>query len=112
MAFPQLTDDGQCVVLDLHGTRVEEARQLTLCVVAEAARRGRSQVRVIHGSSTTDPYSNRKTIKQMLHEMLKTGAFAPYVTQVFLRPHELLLALDLTAPRDPRPLHLSALWPR
>ncbi len=53
MVYPRLTDDGRCVVLDLHGVRVAEARALVLRVVAEAARRGRAQVRLIHGSSTT-----------------------------------------------------------
>lgn len=62
------------MVLDLHGVRLAEARPLVLRVVAEAARQGRAQVCLIHGSSTADPEGARPTIKRMLHEMLETGA--------------------------------------
>ncbi|ACY48255.1 Smr/MutS family protein [Rhodothermus marinus] len=112
MAYPRLTDDGRCVVLDLHGVRLAEARPLVLRVVAEAARRGRAQVRLIHGSSTTEPQGARPTIKRMLHEMLETGAFAPHITQALPLQNELLLALDLTATPDPRPIRLAECWPR
>jgi hypothetical protein len=112
MPYPSLRDDGRCVVLDLHGARVEEALSLALRVVAAAQSRGRAQVRLIHGSSTTDAYGLRCTIKQVLRQALKEGRFAPYITQALATDTALILSLDITARPDPRKLQLSELWPR
>ncbi len=112
MPYPSLKDDGRCVVLDLHGARVEEALALALRVVAAAQSRGRAQVQLIHGSSTTDAYGLRRTIKQALHQALKEGRFAPYVTQALTTDAALILSLDVTARPDPQRLQLAELWPR
>ena len=110
---PRLTDDGRAVTLDLHGARVDEALDLVDALVAEAARRGRTTVRVIHGASTSG--AGQRTIKSALHEALDAGDFAPYVTSSFRQDGAVLLGVapapaplpgrltlgDLTAPPHP-----------
>lgn len=44
-----LVDDGQRVELDVHGSTVDGALEMIRGTLALAARRGRSQVEVIHG---------------------------------------------------------------
>ena len=91
MARPRLTDDGQTVALDLHGARVDEALDLVDAVVVEAARRGRTTVRVVHGSSTSG--GGGRTIRTALHDALDAGDFAPPVTSAFRQEGAVLLGL-------------------
>ncbi len=88
MPYPTLDDDGQTVTLDLHGATVDEALGLARRVVAAAARRGRRNVRIIHGRSTSDRPTRDRTIKQALHDLLDRGA------------------LDVTTPTDTAPIRL------
>ncbi|MDT0632753.1 Smr/MutS family protein [Rubrivirga sp. S365] len=91
MLRPRLDDDGRTVTLDLHGARVDEALGLAHAAVVEAARRGRSTVRVVHGASTSG--AGRRTIKTALHAELDAGAFAPPVTSSFRQEGAVLLGL-------------------
>lgn len=93
MARPRLDDDGQSVTLDLHGARVDEALWLAEAAVAEAARRGRSTVRLIHGHSTTGPFGDDRTIKSELYRALDSGALGSAVTSSFRNEGSLLLGL-------------------
>lgn len=104
MRRPTLTDDGQSVVLDLHGATVAEAERLLVRVVSLAAGRGRSVVRVVHGHSTTDPAGANRTIKRRVHEILDEGRLAHYVTSALRAEGYTLLGLDLTGRRDARRL--------
>ena len=79
MPRPHLSDDGRTVTLDLHGSSVDDALDLVDGLVVEAARRGRSSVRVIHGTTSTDRGAER-TIKLALYDALDNGAFDRHVT--------------------------------
>lgn len=66
----KLQDDGSTVTLDVHGAIVSEAESTIVTTARLAASSGRSTLRVIHGSSTSDgPYRTR-TIKHALEELL------------------------------------------
>ena len=93
-------DDGSTIVLDLHGVGIADAEDLSEAVVIEAARRGRSTVRLVHGMSTTEHNLREWTIKTALHSMLDDGVFAPYTTSAFRADGHLLLGI---APA-PRPI--------
>lgn len=96
---PRLDDDGQSVTLDLHGAHVADALDLAHALVIEAARRGRSTVRLIHGTSTTDLGTDR-TIKSALYGALDDGAFDRHVTSSFRS--EGLLTLGIAPSPSPR----------
>ena len=83
MPHPTLEDDGRTVTLDLHGASVPEAMALVDRVVAEAARRGRATVKIIHGQSTSAPLGARPTIKQSLHDALDARRFKTTESGVF-----------------------------
>lgn len=91
--MPRLDDDGQTVTLDLHGARVDEAERLAEAAVVQAARHGRQTLRLVHGHSTSGAWSERRTIKMALHEMLDRGAFRSHVTQSLRGEGHLLLGL-------------------
>ncbi len=80
-------------MLDLHGVRVLDAEQLAETVVIEAARHGRSTVRLIHGISTSERGGTDWTIKTALHAMLEDGVFEPYTTSVFRSEGHLILGI-------------------
>ena len=84
-------------MLDLHGARIEEAEALAEAAVFEAARHGRSTVRLIHGASTAEGGTGRRTIKGALHALLDEGAFAPYITSSFRAEGHLLLGIASSA---------------
>lgn len=107
MPRPRLTDDGRQVTLDLHGARVDEAVRLAEVVVEEAARRGRSSVRLVHGTSTADRGAER-TIKSALLRLLDEGAF-PEATSSFPTDGALLLGLSPVSPSDPSRISLADL---
>lgn len=107
MASPTIKDDGRTVTLDLHGVTVDEAVRLTRLVVNESARRGRTAVKVIHGSSTSDPHRKNRTIKYALYDALDTGWLADKVHGEWRQRSVLTLSLDLGAGSyDPSPLRL------
>jgi hypothetical protein len=104
---PRLDDDGHAVTLDLHGARVADAERLVQDVVGEAARHGRSTLRIVHGHSTTDPLGGSRTIKTALLDLLDGGAFGPHVVSALRGEGHVLVGLA-PAPRPaPGRLRLS-----
>lgn len=95
MARPSVTDDGSSVTLDLHGATVDEAIRLVHSVVRVAHARGRSSVRVIHGSSTSDPLWGNRTIKHELQAELDGGAMGSFVTGALRLENETVLSLPI-----------------
>jgi hypothetical protein len=110
MATPQLDDDGRVVTLDLHGATVDEAIDLTYRTLRLAEERGRSQLKLIHGSSTTGD-QHRRTIKSALHDLLDRGELGAHATNVIRSQDTLVLALDLTASTDGTPIRLRDVQP-
>lgn len=110
MGTPQLDDDGSIVTLDLHGATVNEAIDMTYRVLRLAENRGRSRLKLIHGSSTTNG-GPRRTIKSALHDLLDQGELGRHATNVIRSQNTLVLALDLTANRDPTRIRLRDVQP-
>ena len=104
MPLPRLTDDGATVTLDLHGARVDEALTLVRRTVTLAAARGRTSLRVVHGSSTSDALARNRTIKHALHALLDDGLAG--VHDAFRAEGFTLLSLSLGGRRDPTPITL------
>jgi hypothetical protein len=107
MPYPTLRDDGRTVTLDLHGATVEEAERLAERAATEARRRGRSTLRLVHGSSTTDGV--RRTIKSALHALLAGGRLGATTGQAIAGEDVLVLSLDPAGRTDPRVLSLNEL---
>ena len=110
MGTPKIDDDGRIVTLDLHGATVDEAIDLTYQTLRLAQDRGRTRLKIIHGSSTTDG-SNRRTIKSALHDLLDRGKLGRHATNVLRSQNTLVLSLDLTASTDPTPIQLRDIKP-
>lgn len=104
MPTPTLDDDGTTVTLDLHGLSVDEALDVTYSTLRLAEDRGRTRLKVIHGSSTTQ--GQRRTIKRALHDQLDRGPLGSHATNVIRSRDTLTLALDLTVNTDPIPITL------
>lgn len=105
--MPSLHDDGRSVTLDLHGATVDEAIDLTTRTVHEAAQRGRSTLKLIHGSSTSRRRFRNRTIKHALHDLLDDGALGSLVTSAFRTENHVTCSLDVTTgTRDPAPIRL------
>lgn len=96
-----LHDDGRAVTLDLHGTGLAEAERRLVATLRIAAERGRTSVRVVHGSSTSDPRSRNPTIKYRLEEMLAEDLL-PGVTAGVSIGEATLLSLPVGGPVDGR----------
>jgi hypothetical protein len=93
MVRPRLTDDGRTVVLDLHGASVDGASELIRRVSALASGRGRGTLRVVHGTSTSDPLARNRTIRHALHDLLDAGELRPFVVDAVRDEGHTLLAL-------------------
>ena len=106
--MPQLDDDGSTVTLDLHGATVDEAVDLTFSTLRLAEDRGRYQVKIIHGSSTTAP--SRRTIKSELRSLLDDGPLAGRATNVLRSRDYVVLSLDVTSANDPTRIDLHDVW--
>lgn len=104
MKQPRLTDDGTTVELDVHGAYVDEAINLVRRVALLASERGRSTLRVVHGSSTSDPLALNRTIKHVLRDTLEDGI--PCVASHFVMEEVTLLSLESGAHHDPTPITL------
>ena len=104
MKQPRLTDDGTAVELDLHGAYVDEAISLVRRVAALASERGRSTLRVVHGSSTSDPLARNRTIKYVLQDALDSGI--PGVASHYAIEDVTLLSLESGRHHNPTPLTL------
>lgn len=109
MPYPTLHDDGITVVLDLHGATVDEALNLALEAVRAAHRRGRSSIKLIHGTSTSDSYSDRRTIKSALYALIDEGLLDDYINSSWRADGYLLISMDATARPDPTCIHLREL---
>lgn len=83
MPFPTVKDDGSAVTLDLHGATLSEAGRLVQRCIRVASSRGRSSVRLIHGTSTYDRDPYRPTIKSLVTDLLSSGELADYVVDYF-----------------------------
>lgn len=110
MGRPQLEDDGKIVTLDLHGATVEEALDMTYRTLRLAEERGRSRLKLIHGSSTTTDRHSR-TIKSALYDLLDQGKLGAHATNVIRSQNTLVLALDLTTTTDRTPIQLRDVRP-
>lgn len=104
MARPRLDDDGRSLTLDLHGARLDEALELAQAAVVEAARYGRSTVRLVHGLSTTERGADR-TIKTELLDALYHGDFDRHATGAVRM--EGVLILSIAPAPSPRPGRLT-----
>lgn len=104
--MPRLDDDGRQVTLDLHGARVADALELALDVFAEASRRGRSTLRIVHGHSTTG--DGARTIKTAVLEALDDGDFG--AGSALRGEGATTLGLPLGTRPDPARLRLSDFW--
>ncbi len=104
--MPRLSDDGTTVTLDLHGAHVDDALDLACRTAALAARRGRSALRLIHGTSTSDPCARNRTIKHALYDLLDDGDLPEAQSAVRLGG-ETLVSLPLGARPDATPIRLS-----
>jgi hypothetical protein len=98
-----LHDDGSTVTLDLHGLGVSDAEVCLRKTVVAAAARGRGTLRVIHGSSTSDPVYRNRTIKHMLEELLASRAL-PDVGDSYAGDDITILSLRRGASVDRRPI--------
>lgn len=112
MPYPQLHDDGRQVTLDLHGATVDEALRLARGAVSAACRRGRAQLRLVHGTSTSARDAYARTIKHALHDALDRGDLGPGITSALRGEGALVVAFDLGTRPDRRPLRLSDLEER
>ena len=99
MPHPRLAGDGQSATLDLHGATVADALDLADSLIVQAARFGRTTVRLVHGASTADRGAER-TIKGALHAALDRGAFDQHVTSEYRS--ETVLILGLAPAPSPR----------
>ncbi len=63
MPAPTLLDDGRRITLDLHGATVDEAERLIRRTARLAAERGRSQLTVVHGTSSSSRLYRNRTIR-------------------------------------------------
>lgn len=104
--MPRLDDDLRTVTLDLHGATVAEAERLLRATLRVATVRGRTQLRVIHGASTSDPEGHHRTIRNRLHELLRRGLL-PGVTSSVAMEGMTLLGLPLGRPTDRRRILLQ-----
>lgn len=103
--MPSLRDDGASVTLDLHGATVDEAIDLTFRTVYLAEERGRSRLKLIHGSSTSS--GGYRTIKKALYELLDEGSLGAHATSTMRSRDYLVMALDLTAASDSTRIRLQ-----
>lgn len=99
--MPSVRDDGTSVTLDLHGATVDEAIDFTFRILYLAEERGRRQVKLIHGSSTSRGSSDRRTIKRTLYDLLENGSLGSHATTSWRSRDFIVLALDVTVPSDP-----------
>lgn len=92
MSRVRLDDDGRSLTLDLHGARVDDALDLSHAAVVEAARYGRTTVRLVHGLSTTEAGAAR-TIKTALLDAYDDGAFDRHATNAIRMEGVLILSI-------------------
>ena len=110
MPGPRLHDDGATVEVDLHGLGVDEALGLSRAVIQETARRGRTSVRLVHGSSTSSALYRNRSIKHALYALLERGGFGQQVTGSVRGEDTLTLSLPLGSRPDAGRMQLRDVW--
>lgn len=111
MVYPKaFHDDGERLILDVHGNYVEDALLLVRRAAEAGARVGRAAVEVVHGFSTTQSPHDR-TIKNAIREEWEAGAFDRWVADI--RPDDVggktVLWLRIGGKRHTQPLTLRDL---
>jgi DNA-nicking Smr family endonuclease len=86
--MPSVRDDGTTVEIDLHGARLHEAERLLDIIISEASRRGRTQLRVIHGASTFG--DDTPSIKGMLYRGLDERRWPEVTSAARFEGHSIL----------------------
>ncbi len=104
MKQARVKDDGTIIELDVHGVYVDEAIALVRKAAELAAERGRSTLRIIHGSSTSFESTHNRTIKHEVQIALHEGITG--VASHFSIDDVTLLNLSGSQRRDPTPLSL------
>ena len=104
--MPRLTDDGYTTTLDLHGLDIDRAIETLKRTLSLAHQRGRASLRVVHGSSSSDPAVRNRTIKHALYDLLESDQL-PTVTSSFRLDGATLLSLPVSADRDPQVIRLA-----
>jgi hypothetical protein len=97
MSRPRINDDGQTVELDLHGVHVDESVAMIRRVARLASGRGRGTLRIIHGSSTSDPLARNRTVRHALQELLDSGDLRPWVIDAVRYEGHTVIALNAGA---------------
>lgn len=103
--MPHLSDNGTTVTLDLHGASVNDALGLIRRTAALATQRGRTTLRIVHGTSTSDALARNRTIKHALHDLLDDGELPEAQSDVRFEG-ETLISLPLAGSRTPAPIRL------
>ena len=109
MPRPTVSDDGSSVTLDLHGATVREAEDLVIAGAEVAAESGRSTLRVVHGTSTTDWDGGNRTVKTAVLALLSSGDLDAWVASAHHAEGAVLLGLRPLGPPDREPLTLAEL---
>lgn len=104
-SVPRILDEDGRLEVDLHGLTVDDALDWSARLVREAARRGRSSIRLIHGTSTTATRSEVRTIKTALQDWLSARR-PEAVSSVWLEDASCLLGLRRWGSPDPRPIRI------
>ena len=105
MPYAKVSDNGRSVELDLHGVGVSRAIHLFDAAIKIASRRGRSTIKIIHGSSTSDVSHEASTIKLRLRDQIESGRYDDLIVSRYFSDGHLLLSL---APggSDPSPISI------
>ena len=74
MRRPWVKDDGQAVVLDLHGALIRDAIILIRRTLMVCVERGRSSVKIVHGYSTSVDPRETASIRDELYKLLEEGS--------------------------------------
>lgn len=107
--MPRLDDDGHRIVLDLHGTDIAQALDVAEATIIEAARRGRTSLRIVHGASTAERGHDR-TIRSELRDAVGHGDFDRHVTSHILDDTSMLLGLAPSPRPAPGRIRLADVW--
>ena len=107
--MPRLYDDGRTLTLDLHHTHVADAERYVLRAAALAVERGRHQLKVIHGASTSSTLYRNRTVRHALYDLLDDGALDRWVTHDVRFENHALLSLPLGGTSDTRRISLRDL---
>ncbi len=106
MAYPRIKDDGNTVELDLHGASVPHGLHLVDQLLSLVNQRGRSSIKIIHGSSTSDDDVFADTLKNRISDKLTSGDYNNYVTSHWSTDEYVILSPAQASPLDRRPISI------